>query len=547
MTVPSEIELFDTTLRDGTQAAHVTLSARDKSRIARRLDAFGIDVIEGGWPGSNPKDQAFFEDAQGIDWQHAEVCAFGSTRHASGEPADDANLQALLDAGTPIVCIFGKSWTLHARTALGISLDENLELIRSSVAFLKDHGKRVIYDAEHFFDGHDADAEYACATLRAAADAGADTLVLCDTNGGSLPHTVHEGTATIHDELDATLGVHAHNDGGCATANTLAGVRAGARHVQGTVGGIGERCGNADLCAVIPNLQLKMGYECVSREQLSTLSDLSRFVSEVANLDPVENAPYVGRHAFAHKGGVHVSAVRKEPRAYEPVEPEVTGNRRNVLVSDLAGRSNVRYKADEMGIELGEDDEARRAVERIKELEHLGYEFQGAEASFELLVRTIQGEGTHFFERERLRVRSEQDEVDAPYEDSAPCVEATLVLNVQDHREIVAAEGEGPVDALSNALRKALGAFYPSLERVRLADYKVRVLTPQDGTAASVRVLVEHRTDDDAWNTVGVSTNILEASWQALADGIRYHLLQVESPSLEATADTKASALETAS
>ena len=516
------IELFDTTLRDGTQGEHVTLSARDKVRIAQRLDAFGIDVIEGGWPGSNPKDQAFFEHAKDLDGQHAQITAFGSTRHAKYAPEDDPNLRALLDAETDVVTIFGKSWTLHVEQALGITLDENLELIRSSVAFLRAHGKRVIYDAEHFFDGVADDADYALTTLRTAAEAGADTLVLCDTNGGSLPHTIEQVTERVCGQFDPTIGIHAHNDGGCAVANTLSAVRAGARHVQGTINGLGERCGNADLCAVIPGLQLKMNYHCVAPEQLAQLSDLSRFTNEVANLDPVDSAPYVGRSAFAHKGGVHVSAVMKTPETYEHIAPDTVGNRRNVLVSDLSGRSNIRYKAEEMGIELDADGEARHAVERIKELEHLGYEFQGAEASFELLLRTIQGETLNFFTLERLRVRSEQDETDAG------CVEASLVMKVHDHRELAVAEGNGPVDALSNAMRKALRGIYPSLGAARLTDYKVRVLTPQDGTAATVRVLIEHSSDGDSWNTVGVSENIIEASWQALADGLRYHLLHSE-------------------
>ena len=530
--MPDSIELFDTTLRDGTQGEHVTLSARDKVRIARRLDTFGIDVIEGGWPGSNPKDQAFFERAKNVDWQHAQICAFGSTRHAQHAPEDDPNLQALLDAETSVVSIFGKSWTLHVERALGISQEENLELIRSSVAFLVAHGKRVIYDAEHFFDGYAEDADYALKTLRAAAEAGADTLVLCDTNGGSLPHDIERVTHAVHVQFDRPLGIHAHNDGGCGVANTLAAVRAGARHVQGTINGLGERCGNADLCAVIPGLQLKLGYDCVAPEQLANLADLSRFTNEVANLDPVDGAPYVGRSAFAHKGGIHVSAVMKTPETYEHVAPETIGNRRNVLVSDLSGRSNIRYKAEELGIELGADGEARRAVERIKELEHLGYEFQGAEASFELLLRTIRGETIDFFALERLRVRSEQGET------GANCVEASLVMQVQGHRELAVAEGNGPVDALSNAMRKALRAFYPSLQDVRLSDYKVRVLTPQDGTAATVRVLIEHSDDGSSWNTVGVSENIIEASWQALADGLRYHLLHTDPAPIPAEAKT---------
>ena len=517
------IELFDTTLRDGTQGQHVTLSARDKVRIAQRLDAFGIDVIEGGWPGSNPKDQAFFEEARDQDWEHAQITAFGSTRRAGTDPEDDANLSALLDADTETVCIFGKTWTLHVSDALGISREENLQLIRSSVAFLRAHNKRVIYDAEHFFDGYAEDADYARATLQAAAEAGADTIVLCDTNGGTLPHDVERVTSEVAPQVDATLGIHAHNDGGCATANTLAAVRAGARHVQGTINGLGERCGNADLCSVLPGLHLKMGYDCVPDDSLSELADLARFTNEVANLDPIDRAPYVGRSAFAHKGGVHVSAVMKNPSTYEHIKPETVGNRRNVLVSDLSGRSNIRYKADELGIDLDAGDEARRAVDRIKELEHLGYEFQGAEASFELLLRTIQGEDLNFFDIERLRVWSEHDE------SQVHGVEASLALLVQDERNLAVAEGEGPVDALSNAMREGLHPFYPCLTDVRLSDYKVRVLTPQDGTAASVRVLIEHSDGAETWNTVGVSTNILEASSQALADGLRYHLLHTES------------------
>lgn len=535
------IEVFDTTLRDGTQGEHVTLSARDKVRIAQELDAFGIDVIEGGWPGSNPKDQAFFDEAQDGTWPHASICAFGSTRHASNAPAQDPNLQALIDAETSVVSIFGKSWTLHVEQALGVSRETNLDLIRSSVAFLRAHDKRVIYDAEHFFDGYADDPAYALQTLRAAAGAGADTLVLCDTNGGSLPHDIHDVTATVRDTVDGTLGIHAHNDGGCAVANTLAAVRAGARHVQGTINGLGERCGNADLCAVVPDLQLKMGYDCVADDQLAGLADLSRFTNEVANLDPDDGAPYVGRSAFTHKGGIHVSAVMKEPSTYEHVEPESIGNRRRALVSDLSGRSNIRYKAEELGIDL-DSDSAARTVERIKELEHLGYEFQGAEASFELLLRTLQGDVPDFFTLERMRVWSGQDE------SGDQTVEASLALAVQDQRTLAVAEGNGPVDALSNALQEGLGAFYPCLDAARLTDYKVRVLTPQDGTAATVRVLIEHSDGTESWNTVGVSANILDASWQALADGMRYYLLHATTetaPLASANANVEAGTPET--
>ena len=524
-----KIEVFDTTLRDGTQGEHVTLSARDKVRIAKRLDQFGVDIIEGGWPGSNPKDQEFFERAADEEWHHAKICAFGSTRRAQNVPEDDHNLQCLLNAATPVVSIFGKSWRLHAEVALGVTVEKNLELIHSSVAYLKSFGKHVVYDAEHFFDGYKDDPEYAITTLAAALEAGANTLVLCDTNGGTLPLEIFNIVRTVSGRLHAPLGIHTHNDAGCAVANSLMAVEAGARHIQGTISGIGERCGNADLCVVIPDLQLKMGYRCLSDDQLAHMADVYRFVNEIANLQPVDRAAYVGRSAFAHKGGVHVSAVMKEPRAYEHITPELVGNKRRVLVSDLSGQSNIRYKAEEMGITLEQKGQAKEAVKRIKELEHLGYEFEGAEASFELLIRTLQGEDHTYFSLDRLRVRSEDG-------NGGTCSEATLALKVNGKRTLVAAEGSGPVDAMSNALRQALIGFYPQLETVRLSDYKVRVLTPEDGTAAQVRVLMEHMDQTNRWHTVGVSNNIMEASWQALSDGLRYHLYASQGKIREATA-----------
>ena len=519
------IELFDTTLRDGTQGEHVTLSVNDKVRIARRLDRFGIDVIEGGWPGSNPKDFEFFETAADLDWTNSSICAFGSTRRAHNSAEEDPNLQAILDARTPVVTIFGKSWLLHVVKALGVDRVENLDMIGSSVRWLADNGRRVIYDAEHFFDGYKDNRIYALETLWAAAENGADVLVLCDTNGGTMPGEIHEIVKDVCGVFESyAIGIHAHNDSGCAVANTLMAVDAGARHVQGTINGIGERTGNVDLCAAIACLQLKMGYACVDDEALSTLADLSHFVDEVANLAPIDRAPFVGRSAFAHKGGIHVSAVMKEPRAYEHLDPTLVGNRRRVLVSDLSGQSNVRYKAQELGIELDGKNEARRAVARIKELEHLGYEFQGAEASFELLLRSVRGQDTEYFTLDRLRVHSEEGDRGMGWS------EATVSVFVQGHRELAVGEGVGPVDALSKALHAALCRFFPRLEAVRLVDYKVRVLNPEDATAAMVRVLIEHRdtAGDRIWHTVGVSRNIIEASWQALTDGIRYYLLHTK-------------------
>ncbi len=514
-----QIELFDTTLRDGTQGEHVTMSAQDKIRIARRLDKLGVHIIEGGWPGSNPKDQEFFDRARDVEFEQAKICAFGSTRRFQFAPEDDPNLKAMLNAGTPVVSLFGKSWTLHAEVALGVTLDQNIDLIHSSIDYLKANGKYIVYDAEHFFDGYKDDAQYALATLTAAVEAGANVLVLCDTNGGTLPMEILNIVGNVSDQFAIPIGIHTHNDGACAVANTLMAVEAGARHVQGTINGIGERCGNADLCAVIADLQLKMGYRCVSDSQLNMLTDASHFVDEVANLNPVDRAAFVGRSAFAHKGGIHVSAVMKEPLAYEHIAPEVIGNKRRVLVSDLSGQSNIRYKAEEMGIMLSEKNTAKQAVQRIKELEHLGYEFEGAEASFELLLRAIKGEPADYFKMERLRVRSEDGQHGNAFS------EATLAIDVNGHRALVAAEGLGPVDAMSNALREALLGFYPGLKEVKLSDYKVRVLTPEEGTGAQVRVLIEHHSIHASWHTVGVSNNILDASWQALSDGIRYHLL----------------------
>ena len=495
----------------------MTLSAQDKLRIAQALDEVGIDFIEGGWPGSNPKDRAFFKEARNLHLKHAQLCAFGSTRRPQFTPEEDPNLQALLEADTPAISIFGKSWLLHVHRALRITAAENLSLIRSSVAYLKSHGKYVIYDAEHFFDGYQDNPEYALSTLKAAEEAGADVLVLCDTNGGMLPDEVYSIVSAVQRHVQTPLGIHAHNDTGCAVANSIMAVLAGARHVQGTINGIGERCGNADLCTIIPNLQLKRGFALVRPEQLQKLTELSRLVDELAKLHPIDRAPYVGRSAFAHKGGIHVSAILKAPQTYEHIPPETVGNQRRVLISDLSGQSNISYRLQELNQRITDREKLRAIVEHIKALEHKGYEFEAADASVELIIQDFLGNKADFFTRERCCVSSTL----APTAYS----EATLVVRIGNHRELAAAEGKGPVDALSQALRRALLPFYPGLENVRLTDYKVRVVHPAEGTRAPVRVLIEHSNGSQRWTTVGVSNNILEASWEALADGMRYALL----------------------
>ncbi|OUM95261.1 MAG: citramalate synthase [Firmicutes bacterium ZCTH02-B6] len=515
------IELFDTTLRDGTQGEGVSFSAEDKVLIAVRLDRFGIDYIEGGWPGSNPKDAEFFQRIRDVELHHARVTAFGSTRRAGIVPEDDANLQAIVSSGVKVASIFGKSWDFHVTHALGTTLDENLRMIGDSVRFLRAQGLDVIYDAEHFFDGYKRCRTYALETLMAAWEAGAKVLVLCDTNGGTLPDEVYEIVLAVRESIGAPLGIHAHNDCGLGVANSLAAVRAGARHVQGTINGYGERCGNADLIQVIPNLQLKMGYACVEPEQLRTLTDLSRFVSELANRTPNDHHPFVGRSVFAHKGGVHVSAVLKYPETYEHIPPELVGNERRVLVSELSGGSNVIYKARERGIQLDKDSPAlKEVVATIKNLEHQGYYFEAAEGSFELLLKKAIGEYRPYFALEGLRIIIEKDDMN-----DEPVAEAIIKVRVGDAIVHTAAEGNGPVNALDNALRKALVDVYPELARIHLTDYKVRVLNEDGGTGAKVRVLIQSACDGQSWGTVGVSPNIIEASWIALVDSVEYGLM----------------------
>lgn len=515
------VQLYDTTLRDGTQQAGIAFSLNDKIRIVEKLDAFGIHYIEGGWPGSNPKDIELFKHFKGRSLKRARLSAFGSTRRPGIPAAEDANLQALVDSGAPVACIFGKSWDFHVTDALGTTLEENLRMIEESVAFLRMNGKEVIYDAEHFFDGFRANPAYALETLKAALRGGAVCLVLCDTNGGTLVDRLSETISAVKAEINAPLGIHAHNDSDLAVANSLEAVRLGARHVQGTINGYGERCGNANLCSIIPNLKLKMGFSCIDDAQMQGLTALSKFVSELANTSHHPSYPYVGNNAFTHKGGIHVSAILKHHATYEHIPPEQVGNERRVSVSELSGRSNLFYKAQERKLDLNKDDpRVQNLLRRIKDLENEGFQFEIAEASFDLLARKTVGKFRPFFVLEGFRATSEKRDSGEPFS------EATVKARVGGQVVHTAAEGDGPVHALDNALRKALEGFYPALKKIRLVDYKVRVLEEKEGTAARVRVLIESSDDGDSWSTIGVSTNIIEASWQALTDSIEYGLLK---------------------
>ncbi len=517
------IEIFDTTLRDGTQGEGINLSVQDKLLIAQRLDDFGIDIIEGGWPGSNPKDEEFFEKAKVLNLKNAKISAFGSTARSLENIENDPNLLALIKAETPVVSIFGKTWKLHSQKGLGITEDENAELIYRSVRFLKNHGKRVVYDAEHFFDGYKDDKNYALKMLKSAERAGASVIVLCDTNGGSMPYEISEIIKDVKNNLKIPVGIHTHNDSELAVANSLAAVQAGAVHVQGTINGVGERCGNANLCSIIPNLALKLKKEIHQKNNLSHLTSLSNFVYELMNLVPNSRAAFTGKSAFAHKGGIHVSAVLKDSKMYEHIEPKVVGNKQRVLVSDLSGQSNIRYKAKELGISIADDKElSKRVVNSIKSLEYGGYQFDGAEASFELLLRAELNEFTPFFSVVDSKINVGYDN------NGHSTAEAVLKVEVDGEIEHTASDGDGPVNALDNALRKALLRFYPQIALMKLVDYKVRVLDEKEGTGAKVRVIIESSDGTDTWNTVGVSGNIIEASFQALKDSINFKLFKFQ-------------------
>jgi 2-isopropylmalate synthase len=517
-----KIFTFDTTLRDGTQGESVSFSADDKLVIARKLDELGIDYIEGGWPGSNPKDKEFFLRAASLELNHAKLTAFGSTRFAKNPVHEDRNVRALVEAGTPAVSIFGKTWDLHVKRALGITEEENLKLISETVRYLKDHGKEVIYDAEHFFDGYFANPDYALETLDAARSAGADVLCLCDTNGGTLTGRLVEAFAEVRKRFDGILGIHTHNDSGVAVANTIAAVEAGATHVQGCMNGYGERCGNANLATVIANLELKLGHTTIGLEKLASLSSACRFIAEIANLPLPNDQPFVGKSAFAHKGGVHVSAVLKDSSTYEHVSPAAVGNRQRVLVSDLSGRGNVIYKLEQHGLGGRLSEDARRELlERIKQMEFEGYELEAAEGTFELLVREALHPGLQFFGVDSY-------EVSTRTAGAGPSrTIATVTLRAQDGVHSATADGHGPFNALHLCLRKCLSKLYPQIADVRLTDYKVRVLDSHQGTAAKVRVLIEWSDHRKSWTTAGVSDNVIEASWKALVDAIRLELMRL--------------------
>jgi 2-isopropylmalate synthase len=518
------IKIYDTTLRDGTQAEDISFLVEDKIRIARKLDELGVHYIEGGWPGSNPKDVAFFKDIKKEKLSQAKIAAFGSTRRAKITPDKDQNIRTLVQAEPDVVTIFGKTWDFHVREALRISLEENLELIFDSLEYLKQNVPEVFYDAEHFFDGYKANPDYAIQTLMAAEAAKVHCIILCDTNGGSMPYEVAEIIRNVKKQIKTPLGIHAHNDSECAVANSLQAVNEGIVQVQGTINGFGERCGNANLCSILPALKVKMGRDCISDEQLKRLREASRFVYELANFSPNKHQPYVGNSAFAHKGGVHVSAIQRHPETYEHMRPETVGNSTRVLISDLSGRSNILAKAEEFNINLDSKDPVTLEIlDNIKEMENRGYQFEGAEASFELLMKRALGVHRKFFSVIGFRVIDEKR-----HEDQQPLSEATIMVRVGGKVEHTAAEGNGPVNALDNALRKALEKFYPKLKEVKLLDYKVRVLPAGQGTASAIRVLIESGDRESRWGTVGVSDNIVDASYQALLDSIEFKLHKEE-------------------
>jgi 2-isopropylmalate synthase len=516
-----KVILYDTTLRDGTQAEGISLTVKDKLNIAQRLDEVNIDYIEGGWPGSNPKDMEFFIKIKDLKLKHARIAAFGSTRRANISPASDTNIKALLRSGCDVCTIFGKSWDLHVKDVLKVSLDENLKMISSTISYLKSKHKTVFFDAEHFFDGFKANPEYALKTLIAAHDAGADAIVLCDTNGGMVTCELSDIVLKAKAVTGTALGIHCHNDSEMAVANSVAAVEAGCGHVQGTINGYGERCGNANLCSIIPSLKVKLGLNCMDYTKLKELTEVSRYIAEVCNMKHADNQPFVGQSAFAHKAGVHVNAVLKKSSAYEHMEPDIVGNKRRILISELSGKSTLLARAEQLHLNLTKDDpKTKQIMKTLQDMEYKGYHFEAADASFELLLKRHMKKYKRFFELEGFRVINEKDENGNLYS------EATIKVKVKKQIMHTACEGDGPVNALDGALRKSLINFYPKLAEMHLSDFKVRVLDEKQGTAARVRVLVQSQDSENSWWTIGVSENIIEASWQALLDSVEYKLLK---------------------
>jgi len=517
-----KIEIFDTTLRDGSQGAGISFTLEDKLKITRALDNFGVQYIEGGWPGSNPKDELYFKEAAKLKLKNSKLVAFGSTRHKANKAHRDPTLLAQVRSKARVACIFGKTWDLHVIHALRATHEDNLKMISDSVAFLKSKRLEVIYDAEHFFDGFTSNPEYALATVKAAADAGADCITLCETNGGKLPNEIKLMVRAVRNKLPgAKLGIHTHNDSDCAVANSIVAVEEGCTHVQGTVNGLGERCGNANLCSIIPALQLRLGYSCVPAKNLAMLSDLSRYIDEVANILPNENQPYVGKNAFAHKAGIHVSAMARHASTYEHMSPAAVGNERRVLISELSGKSNVAFKSKQMTLDFEKDPAAmKKVMDAVKKYENDGYMFEDADGSFALVANKALGKHKPYFELKSFRVTVERNTL------GEMVSEATIRLDVNGKEEHTVAQGDGPVNALDGCLRKALVKFYPQIKEVSLRDFKVRVIDGGTGTAAKVRVFIESRDSESSWGTIGVSENIIEASWKALVDGIEYKIMK---------------------
>jgi 2-isopropylmalate synthase len=517
MEIVMKLTILDTTLRDGSQGEGISFSLEDKLKIAKKLDELGVHYIEGGWPGSNPKDAAFFEKVRELKLK-SKITAFGSTRYKDTKPEDDKNLQAIVESKPDAACIFGKTWDLHVFDALRTTLDENLNMVYDSIKFLKDNGLEVLFDAEHFFDGYKANKEYALKVLKEAEKAGASYLVLCDTNGGLLPNEMESILEDVKKNVKTPLGIHAHNDSGMASANSIMAVSCGALHVQGTINGYGERCGNANLCVIIPNLQLKM--KMLKDINIEKLTEVSYYVSEIANKVPDDTQPYVGYSAFTHKAGIHVSAIQRNRETYEHINPVLVGNKQRILVSELSGKSNIISKAKELNIDFKSDSDIDKALKLVKEKENLGYQFEGADASLELLLKKSVGLYKPAFDLQSFSVATRKDSLGNVKSD------ADIRLKVNNIEEHIIAEGDGPVNALDNALRKALEKFYPQLKEISLTDFKVRVIGTSGGTGTAVRVLIESRDDVSEWITVGVSENIIEASWQALVDSIEYKLLR---------------------